>query len=757
MKRRLRIRVCGRVQGVGFRPAVYRMACEAGVAGSVWNDATGVLIEVEGDTAAVENFLARLKHPPVRATVESVRIEELSPAGLAGFEIVASRRSGDLTIGMPPDLATCEACARELLDPADRRYRYPFINCTDCGPRFTIIRRLPYDRERTSMAEFAMCERCAREYHDPTDRRFDAQPDACPDCGPQLRLVDPVGCPVDGEPVLDAARLLREGAILAIKGLGGYHLCCDALSDAAVARLRDRKRRPHKALAVMFRSLQQVEEHCFLNEAERAEISGYRRPVVIVARRPGSSLSPLVSPDSPDVGAFLPYTPLHHLLLAEISPLIMSSGNLADDPIAKTEEELKGLLGSVADAALVHNREIVRRCDDSVLRLTGEGPLLIRRSRGYVPDAMDLPVGGPPTLGCGGELKNAFCVTRGAQGFVSQHIGDLTDLRAYEFFAEATADLIELLEIEPEIVAHDLHPDFLSTRYAEKSGIRPRVAVQHHHAHIAAVMAEHGLTKPVIGVALDGMGLGDDGTLWGGEFLVADLARYRRVCHFATYRMPGGEQATLNPDRMAFSCLLAELNPDDARMARLLPGLDRRARALLRRVIEGEAHAPITSSAGRLFDAVSAMLGLCSRISYEGQAAIRLQTAATPGVTDVYPFEMGEAVLSFGPMIRRIAAEVEGGVPAGTVAAMFHNTVAAGVGAVCERVASAEGLSGVALSGGVFQNTLLLRLVTERLRNDGLDVYSHSLLPPNDACLSLGQVVVALAKAKETSGQSWGT
>jgi len=751
-RKRVRVTITGRVQGVGFRPTVYRHAANLGVSGFVKNAPSGVIVEAEGDSGSVSDFLEKLRNePPGRAVIERIEVKEITPTGETGFQIVPSLGSGDLTVGMPPDLATCDDCLSELFDPGDRRNRHPFINCTNCGPRFTIIHRLPYDRDRTSMASFKMCSKCASEYSDPADRRFDAQPNACKACGPKLCIIDSKGRPMEGDPIRIAAGFLRSGAIVAVKGLGGYHLCCDALNDGPVRVLRERKRRPFKAMAVMFKSAGEIEKYCRLSEREREELVGPARPIVVAPRRNPCGLSTLISPDTTDAGVFLPYTPLHHLLLNEISPLIMTSGNLADEPIAKDESELNRILGRVADYALVHNRPIVRRCDDSVVKMVDGRRLFLRRSRGHVPDSIELPFDGPSVLGCGAELKNTFCVTRGQSAFVSQHIGDLTDYKSYKFFLESTEDLFRLLEVSPEIAAHDMHPGYLSTRYARESGIKNLEAVQHHHAHIAACMVEHNLCEQVIGVALDGMGMGDDGTVWGGEFLVADLTAYRRVSHFKQYRMPGGDQATLNPERMAFSCLLSELDGDEAVAARVLAGIDREMRGVLRRMIEKGLHSPLTSSAGRLFDAVSAMLGLCRRISYEGQAAIRLQTAAADDVDSTYPFSLDNGVLSFGPMIREIVLDIEKGVDKGRISAMFHNTVALGVCATCEEIRSQEGISRIVLSGGVFQNELLLKLVTERLCKRGFEVYSHFLLPPNDACLALGQAAVALARRATNS------
>lgn len=754
MEKRARIAVTGRVQGVGFRPTVYQYATELGLSGFVQNTPTGVLAEVQGEGPAVSVFLERLRaSPPKEARVGQFLVEDVPLGPNGGFAIRPSRRSGDLVVGFPPDLATCEACTRELLDPHDRRFRYPFINCTNCGPRFTIVRELPYDREKTSMASFDLCPACRAEFEDPVDRRFDAQPNACPECGPSLALLAADGWEVQADPLRETARLLREGRIVALKSLGGYHLACDARSDDVVRRLRERKGRPAKPFAVMFQSLDELGRSCEVSDREAAELTSSAAPVVILKRRRDAALSALISPDTGDIGAFLPYTPLHHLLLAEISPLVMTSGNLSEEPIARDEEELKRILGRVADHALVHNRPIVRRCDDSVLRLVRGQRLFYRRSRGFVPAQVDLPLDGPPVLACGAELKNTFCVTRGRQAFVSQHIGDLVEYPAYRFYGESIDDLLRLLQVKPGVVAHDLHPDYESTRFAGAYPAEMKVAVQHHHAHIASCMAEHGLTEPVIGVALDGAGYGPDGTIWGGEFLVADLRDSRRAGCFKHYRMPGGEEAIRHPARMAFSVLLAEFGEQaDALATRLLPAITAAERGILSQLIQSGAHAPLTSSAGRLFDAVSALLGLCDTISYEGQAAIRLQTAAGEGSQSAYPFEIEavtkESVLSFGPAVRAMVEDTLAGADKGGIAAKFHRTVSQGVAGMCAALSEREGLRKVVLSGGVFQNDLLLRMATGELKERGFEVYSHRLVPPNDGGIALGQAAVALARAE---------
>jgi len=759
MEQRIRALISGRVQGVGFRPTVYRLAADLELSGFVQNSPAGVVLEVQGQRPDVAEFFRRLQfYPPPQARITGLVREEAPVQPGNGFRIVPSSRSGDLAVGLPPDLATCEACRRELFDPRDRRYLYPFINCTNCGPRFTLITALPYDRPSTSMAAFTLCPQCAAEYSRPQDRRFDAQPNACPACGPALRLLDAGGNTVAGDPLQGAVAGLLQGGILAVKGLGGYHLACAADRPEVIGRLRRRKRRPAKSLAVMFRSLADIQSECRLGEAELAALASPARPIVIVPRQARSSLPRELSPDTPDLGVFLPYTPVHELLLARVSPLVMTSGNRAEEPIALGEEDLAPILGTIADFALAHNRPIVRRCDDSVLKFSGAKPVFIRRSRGFVPEPIDLPWEGPPVLACGAELKNTFCLTRGRQAFLSQHIGDLTDAKTRKFYGEQISDLCRLLAITPEVVVHDLHPDYFSTRYARNSGIRQRVAVQHHRAHVASVLAEQGLAGPVIGVALDGAGYGGDGTVWGGEFFLADAGSCRRLAHFQAYPLPGGDAAVLHPERMALSYLRGELGDGwQAAAAVRLAGLSTSELDFLARMLDRNLQSPLTSSAGRLFDAVAGLLGLGAPVTYEGQAAIRLQTLAEGHPETVDPYghlwrtgpEM--PVLSFGPMIREILDDLGSGASPARVAARFHETVAAGVARACLNLARQEQVADVALSGGVFQNTLLLDRTTKKLQAAGLRVYSHERVPPNDGGLALGQAWLGLSQARNSA------
>ena len=752
---RRRICVRGCVQGVGFRPTVYRYACQLNLAGLVRNDSEGVIIEIQGPPDRIEEFVSQLQHnPPPQAQIDDLTVAPIKTLDDdAAFEIVESTRSGRLEAGMPPDLATCDDCVRELLDPRDRRYRYPFLNCTNCGPRFTIIKELPYDRHKTSMVDFDMCAACRHEYQSPENRRFDAQPNACPDCGPRLELTTADGEVIAGDPLRQAALLLDGGAVLAVKGLGGYHLSCAATNPAAVQKLRDRKKRPAKALAVMFASVEQIRDFCDISEREEAELLSPRRPIVIVKQRRRNRLSAQISPDTGDVGAFLPYTPVHQLLLNETGPLVMTSANLSEEPIISSRAELSKLLGNVAEYVLDHNRRIVRRCDDSVLKINRGRRLLVRRSRGFVPKPVKLPDDGPAVLACGGDLKNTFCVAVGSNAYLSQHIGDLADLSANRFYQEAIDDLLQLLQANPVAVVHDMHPSYQSTAWARHLSARKKIAVQHHHAHIASCMIENQRTDPVIGVALDGTGYGLDNTVWGGEFMVADLGAFERVGHFKQYPMPGGDAAARNPARMALGILMHEgYEVSDTHTIPGLRDIPQTQRALLAQAVARGINSPWTSSAGRIFDAVAAILGLCAHADYEGQAPMRLQAVADVSGGGAYNYTVTEndamAVLDFSNTIESIVQDIKDGVAVATIAGMFHRTVADAVVEMCARIRQQQQLQTVALSGGVFQNELLLNLVNDGLEMRDFDVLQHNLVPPNDAGIALGQAAIARASAE---------
>ncbi|MGW6965517.1 carbamoyltransferase HypF [Streptomyces zaomyceticus] len=787
--RRSRVVVRGVVQGVGFRPFVYTLATGLRLSGHVTNTADGVVAEVEGDPADVASFCARLApDAPPLARVESVEAAEVTASGGNGFTIVPSSRGDAVRTLVPPDTATCDDCLAELADPADRRYLHPFITCTNCGPRFTIVTGLPYDRVHTTMAGFPMCPDCAREYEDPTDRRFHAQPVACPHCGPRLRLVTAPGRPAPhgsdptfgsgwadpgrapgADPVAAARRMLASGGILAVKGLGGYHLACDATNPEAVAELRRRKARGDKPFAMMTADLADIEPLVHLGTLERELLTSGARPVVLLRRRRddarprhGAAPARAVAPGSPDLGFMLPYTPVHHLLLGlgradGQGPrlLVMTSGNLAGEPIVTDDEEALTRLTGLADAWLLHDRPIHVPCDDSVVRVCDGEQLTLRRSRGYAPLPVSLPVEVAPALAVGGDLKNTFCLGDGRQAWLSAHIGDMDDLATQLALASAERQLESVTGVRPGLIAADRHPAYRSTRWARAhaSG-RPVVAVQHHHAHVAAAMAENGLdgTDPVIGVAFDGTGYGLDGAVWGGEFLLANYAGFERFAHLSYVPLPGGDAAVRRPYRMA----LAHLRAAGLDVDRALPcarACETEELPLLERQLERELNCVPTSSMGRLFDAVSSLAGICHHAGYEAQAAIELEAAAlrAPGVAEDerYAFRLGPpqsgAPLTADPalLLTAVVADVLDGTPADVVAARFHHAVARLVRTVCAVARGETGTESVALTGGVFANTLLSSACAEGLREDGFTVLRHRLIPPNDGGLALGQLVVA--------------
>ncbi|MEU8748859.1 carbamoyltransferase HypF [Streptomyces chartreusis] len=767
---RRRVLVRGVVQGVGFRPYVYGLATELALVGHVTNTPEGVVAEVEGSGAAVARFCDRLavQAPPL-ARVESVDHQELPAAGGEAFIILASRSGGPVRTLVSPDTATCADCLAELADPADRRHRHPFVNCTHCGPRFTIVTGVPYDRANTTMAAFPMCPDCAREYADPTDRRFHAQPVACPSCGPRLRLIAPGRAgraerTSGPDPVTEARTMLARGAILAVKGLGGYHLACDATNAGAVALLRGRKARGDKPFAVMARAASDVEHLVRLGPEERRLLEGPVRPVVLLRRRPDPSCpegaprpAEAVAPGSPDLGVMLPYTPVHHLLLGLPGDpdgprlLVMTSGNVSGEPIVTDDDEALERLAHLADGWLTHDRPIHVPCDDSVVRVCDAEPLVLRRSRGYAPLPLTLPLPIRPALATGGDLKNAFCLGEGRQAWLSAHIGDMDDLATQGAFERAVEQLESITGVRPRRLACDRHPGYRSARWADRNAAgRTVVRVQHHHAHIAAAMAEHGLdgTRPVIGVAFDGTGHGDDGAVWGGEFLLADYAGFTRFGHLAYVPLPGGDTAVRRPYRMALAQLRAaglDWSGDLPCTAACPPDELR----LLQRQLERDMNCVPTSSMGRLFDAVSSLAGVCHRAGYEAQAAVELEAAALEAPADdtiAYAFALGdgEPVLAdAAPVIAAIVRDLREGHTAATVAARFHRGVAGLVHALCRRARERHGLDTAALTGGVFANTLLSSACAAALRQDGFTVLRHRLVPPGDGGLALGQLMVA--------------
>jgi hydrogenase maturation protein HypF len=778
------------VQGVGFRPFVYALATRLGLAGWVGNDVDGVFAEVEGPAEAVQKFVfsVRADAPPL-ARVERVSARAIAPLGTAGFAIVASDRAGQRRALVSADSATCADCLQELADPADRRFGYPFINCTNCGPRFTIVRDVPYDRPLTTMAAFAMCPACAAEYHNPADRRFHAQPTCCPACGPRLWLRDhgdgePAGrgpadvladaVLADGGPaggvLARAARELREGRVLAVKGLGGYHLAADATSQEAAARLRARKHREDKPFAVMVGDLAAARTLCQVDAAAERVLASGARPIVLLPRLDGPApVADAVAPGNRHLGLMLPYTPLHHLLLRHVAgPLVLTSGNVSDEPIAYTDEDALSRLGGIADAFLGHDRAIHIRTDDSVVRPLRGRVTMLRRSRGYVPEP--LPVRARfrrPVLACGAELKNTFCLGSEDRAFLSQHIGDLENYETLRSFTEGIEHFQRLFGITPQLVAHDLHPEYLSTKYALDRGDAGLVGVQHHHAHIASCLADNDEDGPVIGVAFDGTGYGTDGSLWGGEFLLADLAGFERAGHLAGVPMPGGAAAIRQPWRMAAAYLDAAYpgrppgrrpgSPAGRRDAG--DGLPVAARhedswANVLTMSRRGINAPVTSSAGRLFDAVAALTGVRDSVSYEGQAAVELEQRAAAAWAAVPAAAAYRAAITPGApltvagadLFRAAAEDLLDGQPAGVIAARFHHGVAALIVEVCLLLRESSGLGTVALSGGVFQNVLLLETAAGRLEGSGFRVLTHSRVPPNDGGISLGQAVVAAAR-----------
>lgn len=766
---RIEARILGLVQGVGFRPFVAKLARRIGLKGYVINDGRGVFVDVEGPSDRVDEFFVRLEsEAPPLARITSVEKHDRERVGYDSFTIKESVQPDVRFALISPDIATCEDCLREMREPSDRRHRYPFINCTNCGPRFTIIYDVPYDRERTTMCRFVMCEDCGREYADDTDRRFHAEPIACPVCGPSVRLVNRAGTPVPGDPIARAVQIMSEGGIVSVKGLGGYHLACLASSELAVSTLRKRKCREEKPLAIMVRDLEVARSICRISDSEEILLVSPERPIVLLRKRENIPIADEVSPRNKYLGVMLPYTPLHHLLLERVPALVMTSGNLTDEPISFRDDEAEVRLGGIADYFLVHNRDIFTRCDDSVARVVKGRTHVVRRSRGYVPNPLVMPFQGPSVLAVGAELKNTFCLVRENLAFPGHHIGDLKNLEAYEALKFGIEHLKKLLFVDPELIAHDMHPDYLSTRYALESGL-PLVAVQHHHAHIAACMAENGITEKVIGLSFDGTGYGTDGTVWGGEILIADYADFERVAHLARVPLPGGEAAINEPWRMAASYLhAAHGGAFTSLKTPLLERVERKRIETVVRMIERNVNSIPTSSLGRLFDAVAALVGLRDFVSFEGQAAMELEMAASDeAVGAPYPYRIDSEVvavehgaegdgkdgrtvrlLDFRETVAAIAEDAGKGTPVSQISRNFHETVALSVGEVCHRLRGERGLNDVCMSGGVFQNSLLTTLLSDSLDKAGFRVHVHTRVPPNDGGLALGQAAIAMSRMR---------
>ncbi len=735
---RLEIRVRGIVQGVGFRPFVYNLARQLGLAGYVLNSSAGVLIELEGDGAQIDRFLLQLReNAPPLAQIEEIAVASLEPLGHTVFVIRESVDEPGQLAPVSPDVSTCADCLRDFQTPGNRRFGYPFTNCTNCGPRYTITKAIPYDRPLTTMACFPMCEQCLREYEDPSNRRFHAQPNACPDCGPSLTLS------------LETVRqLLRGGRIVAIKGLGGFHLVCDPFNDTAVRLLRERKKRSDKPFALMVSDVASAEKLCFISDAEREALTSIRRPIVILARRPDAPISQALAPGNNTLGVMLPYTPLHHLLFDESLPaLVMTSGNLSEEPIVTGNREAAARLESIADAFLFHNRDIHTRVDDSVARVFAGKERVLRRSRGYAPHPMTLDFPVSEILACGAELKNTFCLTKHHHAFLSQHIGDLENYETLVFYRETLERMKQLFRISPTAVAYDLHPQYLSTKLALEMTELRQIGVQHHHAHIASCMAENGISDKVIGVAFDGTGFGTDGKIWGGEFLVADFAGFERRAHFRYIALAGGDRAVREPWRLGLSYMLDTFGSQlDSLALPLFQRVPPKKIATVRSMIERRINTVETSACGRLFDAVASIVGVRDEVNFEAQAAIELEAGAEPGVDSSYPFEITSGgQIDVRLMIEQIVRDVLAAKPTGWISAAFHNTVAAIVVEICLRLRSAERIDRVCLSGGTFQNVYLVERAVASLSAKGFEVFLHSKVPPNDGGISLGQAVIANA------------
>ncbi len=757
MVERIRLIVRGVVQGVGFRPFVYGLAVRLNLAGFVSNAPEGVVIEIEGASRNLQAFEKILRQsPPQLARIHSMEREMLPPLHEKGFIIRQSRQSGKYDVLISPDVATCSDCLREMNDPADRRYKYPFVNCTNCGPRYTIICDLPYDRTRTTMAVFELCPQCRREYNDPANRRFHAEPVCCPACGPRLTLLKANGEACDTKnPVAECIDILHTGGIVAIKGLGGYHLACDASNDEAVTRLRRRKQRGAKPFAIMVRQYEQLENIVELSRISGdmlREWQGPARPIVLFPKRYPHNLSEQVAPASDSFGVMLPYTPLHHLLMeGDFQALVMTSGNLSDEPICYQDDNVVERLGALADFILSHDREIYIRTDDSVLRPVAGKLRFLRRSRGYVPHPVSLPcdTSSGEILAVGPELNNTICVTRKGEAFLSHHIGNLENTRAYEAFLQAVAHLQDVFRVSPEYVACDLHPGYLSTRFAQSLEL-PRIEVQHHHAHIASVLAECHRDEQVIGVAFDGLGWGTDGTLWGGEFLVADLINFERVACLEPIQQPGGDMAAHYPPRMAYAYIRKAFGAQaDILASELLPSLSESERAMIDCILEQNVNSPLTSSMGRLFDAVSAVLGICVENCFHAQAPAELESIAWQAEQEdgLYPcVSRQETSLYYLPgpgILRALVDDFCSGTTAPICAARFHNTVAQATVDICIRIRENKRLDTVALSGGVFANAFLTGRLVNRLKQEGFEVLLNEQVPAGDGGIALGQAAVA--------------
>ena len=758
MEKRTQILVRGIVQGVGFRPYIFSLASRRALRGRVFNNSAGVLIDVEGEPTAIEQFIKEIEsNPPPLALIESVeRRDHPAPANFHDFRIVESDKSGVKAAPISVDLATCAHCLREVFNPADRRYRYPFINCTNCGPRFTIIEAIPYDRARTTMRDFEMCDQCRAEYDNPLDRRFHAEATACPRCGPRLFLKDARGGEIKPSPREDligvVQKLLLNGMIVAIKGLGGFHLACDATNTQTVERLRRQKYREDKPFALMADAVEIIKKYCLISEAEEDLLRSASRPIVLLIRRPDVLIPRAIAPGVKTVGFMLPYTPLHHLLCAGLNrPLVMTSGNVSDEPISYRDDDAERRLHQIADYFLLHNRRIHMRTDDSVTRSFEGREMISRRSRGYAPAPIKTAFKfRRQVLACGAELKNTFCLARDHYAFVSHHIGDLENLETMRSFSDGIEHFKRLYQIEPEVVAYDLHPEYLSTKHAlALDEIETKIGIQHHHAHIASCMVDNLIDGPVIGVAMDGLGLGTDGRWWGCEFFIADFAHAERIMHLDYVPLPGGAKAIKEPWRMAAAYLHRAFGDEFLQLELpFVQNLNRDSWSTLRGMIKAGINSPQTSSMGRLFDALSSLLSLRHTVNYEGQAAIELETIADQLVTEAYEFEVAYSarLIRAEIVIQQAVVDLLSGRSAPEVAAKFHLGIVNLISQVASHLRDEHKLNRVVLSGGVFQNLYLLKRVCRKLRQEGFEVFTHHRVPTNDGGISLGQAAIANAR-----------
>ena len=754
MKIRKNIIIKGIVQGVGFRPFIHKLVQNYNLSGWVLNSNQGVEIEVEGKTEEINSFVNNIKKklPPL-ARIEKIEVNQLPLIGYKGFSIkksIVKKESSFVLVS--PDISICEDCLQELFDPYNRRFRYPFINCTNCGPRFTIIKDIPYDRKKTTMNNFKMCSLCQGEYDNIEDRRYHAQPNACADCGPQVSFYQNK-IKLEGiDPIEEAAKLLKEGKIGAIKGLGGFHLACDATNNKAVARLRRLKNREAKPFAIMSFNLEKIRQYCKLGEKEKEWLVNRARPIVLLQKKEDSLISPLVAPRNNYLGVMLPYTPLHYLLLKDnFTALVMTSGNITDQPIIADNLEAMEKLDGIVDFFLSYNRDIFNRCDDSVIKIINNDNVFFRRSRGFVPNPIILDFKLKEVLALGGELKNTISFSKENYIFLSQYLGDLRSVETLEFFKESIKSFKKMFRVKPEIIACDLHPDYLSTQYAEeikiKEGLRV-VKVQHHHAHIVSCMAENKVKEKLIGVAYDGTGYGDDGNIWGGEFLLCDLKKYFRVGHLKYFPLPGGDKAIVEPWRMAYSYLYSIYGPKAKTLdINFIRRIDYDKLSIIEKMIDKNINSPLTSSCGRLFDAVSSLIGIRDEISYEGQAAMELESFCASGITGRYKFNIDKEeekfIINPQEIFIDIIADLKKGLDKKVMATKFHNTVAKFTVDLCGKIRENTGINEVALSGGVFQNKYLTEKVVFLLEDKGFKVYIQRKVPPNDGGVSLGQAVVA--------------